>query len=128
MGFKSKRNSDDVAFASACVCFDRDDSGVSGGQDAQVRGAEHRSHARVCIWQPDRVAVLTVVLLAVGVVAQTFFTRLHEEDPADALPNEFLMVARNSLLLRGLAIVLGIQLSVAKARDAGSAADESHCR
>jgi aarF domain-containing kinase len=46
---------------------------------------------------------------------QVFMEELQERDPIESLPNEFIMVGRTSIMLRGLAHALQQPRSVAKA-------------
>lgn len=51
-----------------------------------------------------------------GLNIQTYFEWASAEDPVEVWPEDYVMASRNALLLRGMGIVLGIQLSIAKAR------------
>ncbi len=46
---------------------------------------------------------------------QVFMEDLQEKDPIDTLPNEFIMVGRTSIMLRGIAHAVQQPRSVAKA-------------
>lgn len=51
-----------------------------------------------------------------GMNIQTYFEWASVADPVEYWPEDFVMASRNALLLRGMAIVLGMQLSIAKVR------------
>jgi len=85
MGFRTQRNNPQILFRLVQLCFDRDDPESMTLPDGKV---------------PPNV--------------QLYFEELGKLDPVVEMPPAFVMVARNSFLLRGLGTHFGLQVRAAK--------------